>query len=35
VEIRLVLSDLGEIRRLVELPATLPRSVGGGQGPGP
>lgn len=35
VEIRLVLSDLGEIRRLVELPATLPRPAGGGQGPGP
>jgi hypothetical protein len=28
VEFRLQLADLGEIRRLVELPATLPREAG-------
>lgn len=35
VEFRFVLSDLGEIRRLVELPATLLPQAGGNQGPGP
>ena len=35
VEFRFVLSDLGEIRRLVELPAPLPLQAAGIQGPGP